>query len=164
MKTVDTLIKNCTILQSNASGPFIILSKERKNHRSYCNIKFINTGYITSVLFDNALNGRVFDKTLKSIPSHDYDITRFLNYEKHIDQLLSLIHKHMMDRCYNTKSSKYKNYGALGVKVDNDWHQKQIFISQVKTLYGYEKYYHYPFLYELDKDFKQITVPIQNIV
>lgn len=31
------------------------------------------------------------------------------------------IRRHMLDRCYSTKSGKYKNYGARGIKVCDEW-------------------------------------------
>lgn len=37
------------------------------------------------------------------------------------------IHYEMMKRCYNEKSVMYRNYGAKGITVCNEWHDKEIF-------------------------------------
>ena len=37
------------------------------------------------------------------------------------------VHYEMMKRCYNPKSIMYKNYGALGIKVCPEWHDRENF-------------------------------------
>lgn len=37
------------------------------------------------------------------------------------------IHYEMMRRCYNEKSVAYKDYGAKGIKVCNEWHDREEF-------------------------------------
>lgn len=38
----------------------------------------------------------------------------------------------MMSRCYNQNRSKYKDYGARGIKVCEDWHDIRIFAKWCK--------------------------------
>jgi hypothetical protein len=42
-----------------------------------------------------------------------------------------LIHKSMMDRCYNQKSKAYYNYGGRGIKVCDRWHDFENFYKDV---------------------------------
>lgn len=37
------------------------------------------------------------------------------------------LHYEMMKRCYNEKSVSYKDYGAKGVKVCSEWHDRETF-------------------------------------
>lgn len=40
---------------------------------------------------------------------------------KHVNKRLYSVYKMMLDRCYNTKSREYNNYGGRGIKVCNEW-------------------------------------------
>jgi hypothetical protein len=42
----------------------------------------------------------------------------------------------MMYRCYNPKNKGYKNYGALGIRVYEPWHDANIFIRDIESLLG----------------------------
>ena len=48
------------------------------------------------------------------------------------------IHYEMMRRCYNPKSVAYKDYGAKGILVCEEWHDREIF-KQWAYENGYEK-------------------------
>lgn len=37
------------------------------------------------------------------------------------------IHRGIMTRCYNTKSVMYKTYGEKGIKVCDEWHDREVF-------------------------------------
>lgn len=50
---------------------------------------------------------------------------------------LYVVWEGMKSRCYNKNHSKYKNYGARGIKVCKKWHRFQKFYNDVKD--GYEK-------------------------
>lgn len=162
MEKINELILNKTIMQSNTSGPFIILKNlGNVNGRYKVLIKFINTGSLCEVLSHNALAHRVKDPALQNI-SNDFDINRFEDYDKYIDNLLITTYKHMIDRCYNTKSSKYKSYGAIGVRVCNEWLSDiNIFLKDAREIDGFNKFYLKPYLYQLDKDYKQMNIPKQ---
>ena len=101
----------------------------------------------------------MIDKSLKSY-SNNYDTSRFDNYEHHIDMLLRLIYKHMIDRCYNKLSTRYQAYGNIGITVCEKWlNDINAFINDVKQIDGFDKYYCRPYLYEFDKDYKQMLIP-----
>lgn len=48
------------------------------------------------------------------------------------------IHYEMMRRCYNQKSVAYKDYGAKGIIVCTEWHDRENFKQWAKT-HGYKK-------------------------
>lgn len=157
---IDELITNKTILQSNTSGPFnIIKDLGMVNGRHRVLIKFINTGSERDVVFFNALEHRVKDPLIKGV-SNDFDISRFDNYDLYINRLLKLVYKHMMDRCYNVNSSKYNSYGAKGVTVCDRWKSDiNNFLQDARYIDNFDKYYLRPYLYEFDKDYKQLNIP-----
>ena len=160
MNKATKLIEEQTILQSNNSGPFIIIKDlGRINGRNKVRIKFINTGYEYDVLLNNAINHRVKDPTLNGVSS-DFDIARFDNYDIYIDNLLKQIYCHMIDRCHNNKSQKYNTYGEIGIKVCDEWiNDINTFLQDAKCLPGFDKFYKNPYLYQLDKDYIQMNIP-----
>ena len=48
------------------------------------------------------------------------------------------LHYDMMRRCYNPKSIMYKDYGAKGIGVCQEWHDREIFREWAKS-HGYKK-------------------------
>lgn len=44
------------------------------------------------------------------------------NYDKAQDKTLYQRWSNIIQRCYNTNASNYKNYGAIGVEVAPEWH------------------------------------------
>lgn len=146
------------VLQSNTSGPFIIIDYN-EDYDKYL-IRFINTGYEKYANYNNLINGRVLDKSLNGKISKDYNIYRYQNYDKIIYNTLLNIYNHMIDRCYNKKCSKYKNYGAIGITVTDRWiNNKDLFIKDCESLFQYNKFYNNPFLYQFDKDYLQQNIP-----
>lgn len=51
---------------------------------------------------------------------------------------MSGIYYEMMRRCYNEKSVMYKNYGAIGITVCEEWHEREKFYQWCKEN-NYEK-------------------------
>jgi hypothetical protein len=157
---INEMIKNQKVLQSNTSGPFVIIKNLGKiNGRCRVLIKFINSGSVCNVISYNAVNGRVADPTINGF-SNDYDISRYENYESHIADLLKVVYHHMMSRCYNQNDPKYNSYGLLGVSVCERWRNDiNAFLYDCREIDGYHKYYNRPYLYQLDKDYKQLSLP-----
>ena len=159
---IDELIAEKQILQSNNSGPFIIIENISGTNSvsTRCKIKFISTGYENEALFYSILYGTVKDHTLKSYSNIDFDHSRYLiDYDKIIYRRLVTIYRFMIDRCYNPKSEKYPSYGAIGIRVSDEWRNMDQFMIDVKDLYNYDKFYLNPFIYEFDKDYLQQSIP-----
>lgn len=58
----------------------------------------------------------------------------------------------MHERCYNMKSKGYKNYGAKGCIVCNDWHTLSIFEEWFKSQPSYPKFLKTLRGWSVDKD------------
>lgn len=43
--------------------------------------------------------------------------------------------QNMMDRCYDTNCSAFKNYGGRGIKVCEDWHNPYAYVAQLPEGY-----------------------------
>ena len=149
------------VFQSNVSGPFIMLDYigKIKGH-AFVTVKFLNTGFIRDVQMYNALDGKISDPSLKGKISTDFDQSRFDDYEAYINKKLKNVYRNMIDRCTNPNSQEYQYYGAMGISVCDRWLESfDNFIDDAKLLQNYDKYYQKPYMYELDKDYLQITVP-----
>lgn len=49
--------------------------------------------------------------------------------------VLYAIWRNMIDRCENPKNKRYKNYGSRGIKVCEEWHDFDVFYSDVFESY-----------------------------
>ena len=45
----------------------------------------------------------------------------------------------MMQRCYNLNNTNYKNYGARGIKVSEEFKDINNYIKYIENLFGYEE-------------------------
>ena len=68
----------------------------------------------------------------------------------------------MIARCYNQNHKAYKSYGKKGVTVCRRWLLFENFLNDIKYLPNYDKFLQYPNIYELDKDYLQQNIPIEN--
>lgn len=67
---------------------------------------------------------------------------------------LRAIKDSMMARCYNKKNAKYKNYGARGVTVADEWQTLAGFIEGVTSLPSWNEEEFLKGALQLDKDLK----------
>jgi hypothetical protein len=44
----------------------------------------------------------------------------------------------MLNRCYNPKNNRFKNYGGRGIKVEKSWHNFESFFDE--TFYSQKEY------------------------
>ena len=142
-------------------GPYKIIKYIGRNKESkrIVRIKFINSGYEYDVLFRLALEGKVKDQTIKHSDMYiDSNIDQ-IKYDDYIIEILKGRWKSMMSRCYNEKAPHYSEYGALGVKVCNRWHNLENYLSDIYLVDNFIKFYQNPTKYQLDKDYKQLSIP-----
>lgn len=149
------------IYYSNINGPFRIIQYiGMVNHHSRVLIQFIYTGTIKDVQLQNALDGKVGDPAQKlRIPINSS--LPIDNYQHRVDIAVKSMWRTMMDRCYNEKNPMYKFYGAIGIHVDDSWHDFDTFEKDIKTIDGYIDFYNNPYSYNLDKDYLQLDIPKQ---
>jgi len=118
-------------------------------------IKFIDTGYETDVSLKNISDGYIKDKFKNNKTSINNN--SFIDFE---NRLLYTRWNLMMSRCYNNNDKNYKIYGGLGVKVCDRWHDFNNYKNDVKIMYGYNLFISNPNMYQLDKDYIQLILPI----
>ena len=75
------------------------------------------------------------------------------------DKIYSIWHN-MLSRCYDSNFGEYKRYGALGVRVCLRWHSYENFKKDIVNLPGFDANKFYNNELQLDKDKKQIDIPI----
>lgn len=51
------------------------------------------------------------------------------------DHYLYMTWFHMMDRCYNLKCERYKDYGGRGISVYAEWHNIVNFVRDIEPIY-----------------------------
>lgn len=145
---------------SNYYGPFKIISYlgricPNDQSRKMVRIKFLNTGYECDVRLRTALEGNVKDSSISYKDKYIFYEPFSDEYNIIIESLLRNRWKGMMSRCYNKKDANYCTYGAIGVKVDEYWHNFDNYISSLPLLPGYIDFYNDPSNYHLDKDYLQ---------
>lgn len=115
----------------------------------YVTVRFVDTGYITSVQFHSLLSGNVRDKLKPSRFGVGYEGVG--NYKFTEDGKLTrcaIQWKSMLERCYCEKfQDRFPAY--VGCTVCEDWHNYQNFAK-----WYYDNYPNDGKLYELDKDLK----------
>lgn len=58
----------------------------------------------------------------------------------------------MLDRCYNPNSDAYKDYGAKGIYVSEDWHNFANYVKDVSLMENFHTMLANPTEWHLDKD------------
>lgn len=149
------------IFQSNRCGPMKMIKwLGMVNRHARCLVQFLNTGSIVEAQVENVTGGNVSDPAAQEYYNLNYDPSRFNNYDEHINLLLCYIYNNMIGRCTKENHPSYGRYGAKGITVCERWlNSQEQFMIDVKTLDGFDKYYQRPYLYQFDKDYKQIDIP-----
>lgn len=70
----------------------------------------------------------------------------------------------IIERCYNTKRKDYQMYGNKGIAVCDRWKCFANFLEDIKHIEGYNEEKFYDNKLDLDKDIKQVDVPINKKV
>lgn len=73
------------------------------------------------------------------------------------------IHRSMMSRCYNEKSKAFNKYGAIGVKVSEEWHNLDYFLETIELVEGFNLDKIMSGKLELDKDIKSGNEKLYSI-
>ena len=119
-------------------------------------IKFINTGYEKDVTLRALKDGYVRDDTIVFGNN-----TNAVVLNEHLIRAM-LRHKYdgMIARCYNPKRRDYHMYGGAGITVCDRWKDSfEDFMTDVKSMLGYNLFLMYPNSYRIDKDYTQMTKP-----
>lgn len=123
-------------------------------------IKFLDTGYTITVNNAKLSIGCIKDKLKPSVCGVGY-----LGYCDEINRSKEYtLWKGIIERCYNTKRKDYQKYGNKGVTVCDRWKCFAYFLEDIKYIEGYDKEKFYKNKLDLDKDIKQIGIPINQKV
>ena len=148
------------IYQSYYYGPYKIIEILGRTESSdkLAKIRFLNTGFEMNVVLDQAVRGEVMDYTI-GYADRKFISPEYPEHDQYLNHILARKWKSMMERCYKPSTSSYKNYGALGVKVCDQWQTLEGFLGTINTVQFYDKFYRAPHCYVLDKDLKQFNIP-----
>ena len=146
------------IYYSNLYGPFKIIQFAGRNEegRRLVRIQFLNTGNEKIITHKAAMLGYAVDSGALKDP---LDPTILDNQDAYIYGLLKGVWKNMVSRCNNINDPQYKFYGALGVRVCDEWSNRDNFLISVRSVLQFDKYYNNPYGYQLDKDYLQQDIP-----
>jgi hypothetical protein len=152
------------IYYSDNYGPYKIINIDNNARKKKITIVFLNTGNTITTYVKDAFNGSVYD------PSANYKTpidTLILNDVDRLERLLRIAYSmwyHMNKRCFNNNANNYKYYGKLGIKICDRWMNFNNFWEDLPSLFQYEKWYRYPSMYQLDKDYLQLNIAKENRV
>lgn len=156
------------IFNSKYYGEVIIISEadydinDIDHRHKKVNIKFLNTGSVVTVRYEDLIKGNIKDPTFKNAQeaSKILGCQSMINIKDHLFD----IWKCMMDRCTNINSLAYKSYGAKGVKISNAWYDFNNFFYDAQRLPGWEYKLKNPLYFQLDKDLLQIELPHNKLI
>lgn len=114
-------------------------------------VQFQKTKGLTEASWPNIRGGQVKDPMVATVAGKGFfgnDISK-LNY----DERLYSLWRNMISRCYDRKNAQYKNYGAKGVTVSDEWLCFSDFIRTVSQVPFYEKWKRNTVSYDIDKDY-----------
>lgn len=153
---------------SNNYGTYTIIDfiyhNNYKSNKTYALIRFNRTGYECEVPLILARNGIVRDKyALRTTPIDLFTLPEE-ERETQLKYIIKPVWKSMIQRCYNNNAINYNRYGTKGILVCNEWMNFDIFFSDLQYLFQYDKWYRFPTLYNLDKDYiaYKNNIPIEK--
>ena len=105
MKYLNNVTKDCVgkVCKSLNSGDFKIL---KYNDKTNVEIRFLKTGYETTVQLGNIRNGRVKDRYLPSVFGVGVLGTKYLSEVNRVKTKEYTIWRNMLERCYSTTLKK----------------------------------------------------------
>lgn len=119
-------------------------------NRTRFRIRFLKTGYETSISYGCMIHGEVRDPyypiyyrvaSLGMVSVNDYPKEVYL-------------WRGMLNRCYDINNPNYMYYGGRGVTVCERWLCCENFIEDIPLIKGYDEYLFRRGLLELDKDIR----------
>ncbi len=153
------------IWQTNYGPVKIIEDLGLEGTYRWIKIKFLTTGYEKICLYTSLQNNKVKDPFLPTVYGVGYygSEKAELNIEQgSIEKIIYHRWINMISRNYNPDDDSYKTYGLLGVTVAPEWQNFTNYLNDIKNKFGYNLFCMYPELYNIDKDYLQSNIPINN--
>lgn len=162
-KIYNNKILSKLIFTSKKYGDFIIVGfNSINNNKNYLfNILFIETGYMDTIQFSQIRSGDVKDFRYKSVCGVGYlgDSYKYIrNNDFELCHKLRHVWKDMLNRCYNSKNKRYKDYGGIGIKVSERWKCFSNFYYDIISLENFDREKLLNGELSLDKDKLQINI------
>lgn len=155
MYIVNKYFETQKSIQSNNYGDFIVVSRVYKKDRYYvADIKFKDTGYVTSFRTDSIVEGDVRDLKKPTVAGVGYNGDIKISHGDIFGRKIYQIWRNMIKRCYDKSRHDYNRYGGKGVTVCNEWHCFKTFYNDVQSLSGFNRQEIIDSKLQLDKDKK----------
>lgn len=142
---------------SNNYGIYKIINfiyhPESNSNKTTALIKFKATGYECEIPLISARNGIARDKLQHHTIPIDIMQLEPEEREKRLLVIIKPVWKGIIARCCNPLAINHDRYGAKGVSICDRWKNFDTFYSDLPYLPQYEKWYRYPTLYNIDKDY-----------
>lgn len=143
------------VFKNKLGYEFIVeeLESRTENQIALYKCRFLKSGYIAH----NVPSGHIRKGEIKDYFSPSVFGVGCLGYaegyaKRNESRRLYYTWRNMIRRCYDKTYSKYKWYGAKGVKVCKRWHRLDYFIEDIVHLPGYNEIQFESGEIELDKD------------
>ena len=149
------------IYYSDNYGAYKILEvyKGKAGVGTKAKIKFMQTGFENIVQLFHAKNGDIRDNIANHKTPIDTSILDEYDRNLRINRFTYSVWREMIRRCNDNKFEQYKYYGGAGISVCNQWMDFNNFSYTINYVQQYEKWYRFPTLYQLDKDYLQLQLP-----
>jgi hypothetical protein len=133
------------------------LGYNKEKQQKYVKVKFLETGTEIIAEYYNAMKCNVKDRYAKVVLGVACLGNATCTGE---NKKAYTAWFHMISRCYDPRDSMYSSYGAVGVRVSDEWLCFENFVNNIKFLPGYNEWVNdTERIYQLDKDTLQVNVP-----
>lgn len=154
---------------STRSGKFIVeecVGRASDNRKLY-RIRFLKTNETYEVRSREVLTGKIRDYMYPSDCGIGYLGREYLKIYEEDKELCVVLRgrwHNLIQKIYNPNNHDYKNYGKLGVTVDESWHCFSTFYRDITSLPEFNRETFFKDKLEIDKDTKQSHIPINERV
>ena len=149
------------IYYSDNYGPYKIIEiiKGKIGVGTKASIQFLLSKNIATVSVYNALSGSVSDRRSGITTPLDTFVLSAEERDIRLRKFAYSIWYHIIKRCNNEFAENYKFYGGSGVTICDSWKIFENFLNDLPKIPQYEKWYRFPSIYQLDKDYFQLNKP-----
>ncbi|MCY7751609.1 hypothetical protein MOB65_19115 [Bacillus inaquosorum] len=147
---------------NNRGQSFVVIEKvvTEKGKANRYKLRFEATGYETTAEKVQINRGTVKDRFERSVFG-----VGFLGNTKMVNNKAAYsVWNGMLERCYDTTCTRYKDYGGAGVRVCDRWHCFETFLKDLQNIEGYDARKFKERTVYLDKDIKQKGVPKNKMI
>lgn len=159
MNPVITHLDPTIEIKSSTYGDYYIVPNSQRSAsfggrmRPVVTIQFIQTGYKEEIRKDCADDGRVRDPFFPKVYGKGFLGQKFNEPMNRETKNLHKVWEAMLQRCYSPAFSQYKDYGARGIYVAEEWLNFSVFCKEVKGLPNWYRKKRNLEAYSLDKDY-----------